>query len=231
MVKPRKGARKDTRGAAIPPLEALAARLESALGRPLPGRAAQERMSPRQPGGDPLHPSREPDPRALPAAGLVLLYLRDSRPCFLLTVRSSDLPTHPGQVGLPAGMMDPGETSLDAALRETREEIGVQSGDLRVLGALTPIFIPPTRILLHPFVAVARRPLAFRAHAAEVARILEIPLEALLDPASIRSEPRRLQAGQAVVPYFWFEGEKIWGATAMVLAELGAVLEGGFREP
>jgi len=143
---------------------------------------------------------------------------------FVLTERSMDLPAHPGQIGLPAGMKDEAEMHESAALREAREEIGVLPEDLRVLGPLTSLYIPPSRIVLHPFVAhLPRRP-AFRPCQAEVTRIFEIPLGALLDPNSIREEIRSLQGGPALVPYFDFGGEKIWGATAMVLAEVRALL-------
>jgi 8-oxo-dGTP pyrophosphatase MutT (NUDIX family) len=201
-------------------------RLQRAMSRPLPGVSAQLRMAPRTPSGAPLRGDRVPDSAARQAAGLVLVFPSDEDiATFVLTERSLDLPAHPGQIGLPAGMKEAAETHENAALREAQEEVGVEARDLRVLGPLTPIYIPPSGILLHPFLShVPKRP-SFRPSVTEVTRIFEIPLAALLDPGSIREESRVLQEGVAVVPYFDFEREKIWGATAMILAEVRALLE------
>lgn len=224
MKEPDAQAGNDTGDSRPAPLAEVAARLVRALGANLPGPAAQAPLSPRRPDGTSLHGGRQPREAPLPAAGLVILYPREGEPYLLLTVRAADLPAHPGQIGLPGGMQDPGESLRETALRETREEVGVAEADLEVLGTLTPVFIPPTGILLHPFVAVATAPLGFEPHAAEVQRLLEVPLRTLLDPSAIRSEPRTLAAGEATIPYFELGGEKVWGATAMVLSELRAIL-------
>ena len=86
---------------------------------------------------------------------LVLLYPHAGEPHFVLTVRNAGLRRHGGQVSLPGGMVDPGESPLRAALREAAEEIAAVPGDLRVLGALTPLFMPHTGVTVHPYVAMA----------------------------------------------------------------------------
>jgi len=121
-----------------------------------------------------------------------------------------------------------GETIEAAALREAEEEIGVSRGSVRVLGRLTPLHIPVSNFLLHPVVGIVpARPVFMRAEW-EVARIIEPTLGQLRDPASVKREFRnRTTAGETVqvdVPFFDVDGEKVWGATAMVLAEFCAIL-------
>lgn len=146
-----------------------------------------------------------------------------------LTVRGSGLRNHTGQVSLPGGRVDAGETFEAAALREAFEEIGVEPSTVEVLGRLTPLHIPVSGFLLHPIVGVTSMRPAFQRAEWEVARIIEAPVALLSDPKVVKRETRtRSVKGQSVdvdVPYFDIDGEKVWGATAMVLAEFCAILE------
>ncbi len=207
-------------------LDALADRVRASLRRPLPGVDAQLRLAPR--------PRVGWDPHRLPhglrdAAALILLYPLDDAPHLLLTVRGGGLRHHTGQVSLPGGAVDPGETIEAAALREAMEEVGVEPRGVDVLGRLTPLHVPVSGFLLHPVVGVAGRRPPFMPAPAEVARLLEVPLAHLLDGARRRTEHQvRERAGRIVemeVPFFDVEDEKVWGATAMILAELAALLE------
>jgi 8-oxo-dGTP pyrophosphatase MutT (NUDIX family) len=160
------------------------------------------------------------------AAALALIYPRDGVPHLLLTVRAADLPHHGGQISLPGGELEPGESFEDAALREAEEEVGVDPRTIRLLGRLSPMHIPVSGYALHPVVGVADGPGDWAPHAREVARVLEAPLAVLRDPARRRSEPRRHEQRDYDVPFYDVDGEKVWGATAMVLAELLALLDG-----
>ena len=194
--------------------------LKRVLSGPLAEARALALMAPRTLAGDSLH-GRGPRPNARQAAGLVLLFPDAAQDAiFVLTERSPDLPAHPGQMGLPAGMQAPGESLERTALREAEEEIGIDARAVRYLGALSPVYIPPSDILLHPFVGYLESPPVLRALPREVTRIFEVPLAALLDAGSIQPERRQLPSGEAIVPFFHLSGEKIWGATAIVLAEL-----------
>jgi len=137
-----------------------------------------------------------------------------------LTVRHDDLPQHAGQVSLPGGAREPDEDLTAAALREGEEEVGLDPKSLRVLGHLSPLHIPASGFVLHPVVAHGEDRPTLHPADGEVERILEVSLGELRDPARIRVERRFLQDRHYDVPYFDLHGEKVWGATAMVLAEL-----------
>lgn len=202
----------------------LAARIRSALQEPLPGLEAQLRLAPA--------PRAGWDPHQVPAglrqaAGLVLLYPVGDEPHVLLTVRGGSLRHHTGQVSLPGGAVDEGESIEAAAVREAEEEVGVDRRAVDVAGRLTPLHIPVSGFLLHPVVGVAVERPKFRAAEWEVARLLEVRLGDLTHPEVVRREARLLRRGGEVqevdVPFFDLHGEKVWGATAMVLAEFLAI--------
>lgn len=193
--------------------------------RPLPGLEAQLRMAPNpRHGWDPL---TFPD-GASAAAALLLVYPHDDTVHFALTVRGSGLRNHTGQVSLPGGRVDAGESYEDAALREAEEEIGVDSRTVELLGRLSPLHIPVSGYILHPVVGYATMRPAFQRAEWEVARIIEAPVSLLGDGRSVKREIRtRTVNGQVIdvdVPFYDIDGEKVWGATAMVLAEFYAIL-------
>jgi 8-oxo-dGTP pyrophosphatase MutT (NUDIX family) len=202
--------------AAMMTLPDVERRLRQALAGPLPGLDAQLRLAPTPRPG--WLPGRSPaESRA--AAGLLLLFPVGGRVHLLLTVRSSRLPNHAGQVSLPGGAVEPGETIEQAALREAHEETGVDAAPVRVLGRLTPLHIPVSGYVLHPVVGVTDGRPDFHLADAEVDQLLEPALEELLDPDCIRRQPRLRDGLFQDVPYFALDGLQVWGATAMVLAE------------
>ncbi len=199
----------------------LVNRVTGALAEPLPGAEAQALLSPQ-----PRHgwvPGMLP-PGCRQAAALVMLYERYGRPSLLLTLRRADLEEHAGQVSLPGGMLEPGESYEDAALREASEEVGVECARVRVLGRLTPLHIPATGFHLHPIVGATESADGMHPAEAEVERLVHTPLAELVDPRRLRSEIWQIRGTRARVPFFEIDGLKVWGATAMILAELLALL-------
>jgi 8-oxo-dGTP pyrophosphatase MutT (NUDIX family) len=173
--------------------------------------------------------------RARNAAGLLLVFpkatggpLSDAaeQAHIILTVRADGL-RHGGQVSLPGGAVDPGETFEQAALREAHEEVALPLDDVRILGALTPLDIPVSGFRLHPIVAMRpTRPQLTRSDS-EVARILEVSVDDLLNAEHFVTTQRQRDGLSFTVPAFRIANVDIWGATAMVLAEFLAVLGWG----
>jgi 8-oxo-dGTP pyrophosphatase MutT (NUDIX family) len=199
--------------------------LRTALSEPLPGLSAQLRMAP--------SPRLGWDPKKSPAgardgAALLLVYPHEGAFHVPLTVRGSELRNHTGQVSLPGGRVDEGETFEEAALREAQEEIGIDPDTVQVLGRLTPLHIPVSGYILHPVVGIADARPEFRPAEWEVARIIEAPVTRLCDPGIVMREGRtRDNDGDPIeieVPFYDIDGEKVWGATAMVLSEFCAIL-------
>ena len=196
-------------------------RLRAGLAAPLPGAPAQEALAPRP---RRAWPPRFDIARIRDAAGLLIVFPLDHRPAIVLTVRAGTLGRHGGQVSLPGGVVDPGETFEQAALREANEEIALPHGEVEVLGALTALDIPVSGFRLHPIVARAARRPPLAAADGEVDRILEIPVAELFDPARFSVEERTRDGRTLTIPFFRLRGVEIWGATAMVLAEFLTLL-------
>ena len=210
-------------------------RLETGLRTGLPGPAAHARLAPVPRGAWPegVTPARIRD-----AAALLLVFPKEKTaedaPQFfpsaaahiILTVRADSV-RHGGQVSLPGGVVDPGETFEQAALREAHEEVALPLDEMRVLGALTPLDIPVSGFRLHPIVAVNPGRPVLTPSDGEVARILEVGVDELLNPAHFVTSTRVRGGVMVTVPSFRVGGVEIWGATAMVLAEFLALLGWG----
>jgi len=160
------------------------------------------------------------------AAVLLVVYLIDGDPHLVLTRRTETVQNHKGQISLPGGAREGNETLVETALREANEEVAVQPGDLQVLGTLTPVFVAVSGYLITPVVAVSARRPAFVPDPVEVVEVIEAPLSCLVDPAARREEDWELRGANVHVPYFAIGPHKVWGATAMILAEFAALLEG-----
>lgn len=160
------------------------------------------------------------------AAVLFLLYPWQGELYTLLTVRPDDLPNHPGQVAFPGGSRDENETVEETALREAREEVGLDTTTVTLLGRLTHIYIPPSHFCIQIVMAYTPQRPDWRPNPAEIARLLEVPIAHFFDPASWKAETRAIGNEERLVPYFALGEDKVWGATAMALAEFVTMVEG-----
>lgn len=209
---------------AVAPL--FIADLESRLTEPLPGVAAQARMVP-QPRTVPTLIRTEEE--AIPSAVLVLLFRKGRKWSFFLTERSDSVEYHRGQLSLPGGAQEHGESLESTALRETEEEIGVVPDAVTLLGELTTLFIPVSGFRVHPFVGWSNEQLETTIDETEVAALHSIEISTLLDDSSVGRETRTIRGMEVDVPYFHFGALKVWGATAAILSECKDVFADSFE--
>lgn len=186
----------------------------------LPGMKAMQHMAP--PHRQELIKSHTQIPQK--ASVLLLVYPKNNKLYFPLIIRSSENTNdrHRGQIALPGGKYEKADKNdWQCAIRETNEELGIPKKSISYLGTMTPNFIPVSNYIVYPFVgSLSSRPV-FRRQEEEVAEILEIPLEELLNPGNIKCGEFVLSSGLRLqnIPYFDLCGHKVWGATAMMLNE------------
>lgn len=143
----------------------------------------------------------------------------------LFTRRTADVLHHRGEISFPGGAREDNEDLIQAAVRETQEELSISPHNYRILGSLTPLYIPPSRFCIYPAAAGALIRPEFKPEPREVEEVIEIPIAHLLDDSSLRLEEWTIHGEQRRIPFFQFGENKIWGATAMVLAEFMAILK------
>ncbi len=194
---------------------------------PLPGQDGQFRMA---------HVGRYPKQTLVPdhaqdAGVLILLYPRDEEvhTVFIQRAGRIEADKHKGQISFPGGKRERDDVNLAAsAVRETEEEIGVLRESVRVVRNLTPLYIPVSNFLVHPFLGITDVLPTFVPQPEEVDDILEVPLRDVFDPARRRRIDIPIHAGLTLqdVPYYDLGGQVVWGATAMILSEFQTWLEG-----
>ena len=162
------------------------------------------------------------------AAVLVLLYPgADGEAWTVLTERPAGDLRHAGEVSFPGGAVEPEDASMaDAAIREAREEVGLDPAQcgLRVLGELGSVDVRVSGFRLHPVVAVSDRRPFLEGDAREVSAILEVPVSAFLAGVPIEAVEEERAGWRLRYGAYPVAGYRIWGATARVLGQLGAVL-------
>lgn len=195
--------------------------LKERLQQPLPGYEAQRRMM-----NINRPDSRETPPHARLSGVLVLLYPDGGDLKMVLIERSADGGVHSGQIALPGGKKeDTDETIVDTALREAAEEVALNAHKVEVIGRLSSLYIPVSNFEVNPVIAITDEEPKLIPSEAEVARILRLPLSTLFD----RKEMVHVQASGLnltihTIAYMMDDGKFIWGATAMILSELEAIV-------
>jgi 8-oxo-dGTP pyrophosphatase MutT (NUDIX family) len=194
--------------------------------QPRPGLAAQALMWPRRPAGmEPLSAGAQ----CRDAAVLVLVYPIGFTLHLVLTRRTETVQNHKGQISLPGGAREGQESLVQAALREANEELAIPTTGLELLGSLTPLYVGVSDYLITPAVAIAAERPQFRPDPLEVVEAIDVPLALLLDPGARREEDWEIRSARVHVPFFALGPHKVWGATAMILAEFAALLETAIR--
>ena len=192
------------------------------MARPLPGLAAHRRLVP---------PERRPDlGKAFPnerrvAAVLALLYPMNDRVCCALIRRPSYPGVHGGQIAFPGGQVESEDSDLlHTALREAWEEVGIQAEKVQRPTELTRLYIPPSRYEVVPFLGLSDRRPDFILQTSEVDELIELPLEELMQPNVYGEVSVHTTRGLLNVPAYQWRDEIIWGATAMIVAEINDLL-------
>lgn len=202
-------------------LEILRPQLVACLSGGLPGPEAQRLFAPElaygRHAGPPAVSSRQ-------AAVLVLAYPHEGEWFVPTMVRAHSMKEHAGQIALPGGSVDAGETPAQTALREFEEELGASRGEIDVLGALTPIYVFNSNFYVQPFLGICPDRPSFQPNAAEVAELIEIPLRALLSPENHSYHLIHRRGVTFRVPHIQIGQHRVWGATCMILAEVMALM-------
>ena len=167
-------------------------------------------------------PRRRPD--ELPGEGrkgavLILAYPDGDSIEIALTKRTQKLKHHAGQISLPGGRQEPGEALTVTALRETHEELGVSATNIEVLGHLNQVYIPPSDFTVFPIVGWLSTAPDFRPSDDEVAEIITVTIQYLMEPATLTRGTIEIGSQQLDVPFYKVQEHRVWGATAIILRE------------
>lgn len=186
----------------------------------LPGQEAQMRMAPgvRLPGKK----------RAVikKAGVLILLYPIEQSLYTVFIRRTKYLGIHSGQISLPGGKMEKTDSDIAVtALRETEEEIGINSSDIIIIGYLSQLLIPVSNSLVYPVVGfIPYRPV-FKPDLNEVEGVIETPVDEFLQPEVVQNKIENIMSRKVHVPFYNISGNHIWGATAMIISEFTELLQ------
>mgnify|MGYP001587264317 FL=1 len=155
----------------------------------------------------------------IPAAVLLLLTNRRG-PHVVFAKRTEDVTHHKGQFSFPGGIVETCDGSrLETALREAQDDIGQPPSAVDILGTLDDTETRATQFVITPFVGMISQPVSYTPDGKEIERVLEVPLEALLDPANVRVEMWERDGEIHPVYFYEYNGETIWGATARILKQ------------
>jgi len=202
--------------------------VSDALAEPLPGEDAQYRMAPVSRLSREKYLELYDDHRT--SSVMILLYPEeDGTTRIMLIRRQGNSGVHSGQIALPGGKEEHEDISLwHTASRETEEEIGVGSSLIRQAGKLTPLFIPVSKFMVHPFVGFTPFTPEFTADPREVNMLIPAGIDDLLK-MSVQEKQIKTSYGNIRAPYYELNGHHIWGATAMILSEFLAIWEKSMR--
>jgi 8-oxo-dGTP pyrophosphatase MutT (NUDIX family) len=198
--------------------------LKTELKKPLPGTDVQWQMA----SSDRMAQNfqRLPGDDARQAAVLILLYPHNRSVHTVLMQRHDYDGVHGGQISFPGGKKEESdENIIQTAIREAQEETGIDPDIISVIGTLTPLFIPVSNMLVTPVVGWTEIKPVFNHQPEEVVFLIDADIKRLLDPTIVKTKPFNIRGEILNVKYFDYEGNVIWGATAMLLYELLTIIK------
>ena len=179
------------------------------------------------PQGRPLAPTV---PSAQPAAVLVPVFEEGGVARLVLTRRTTNLPSHQGQVAFPGGKVHEDESAEAGALREAYEEVGIAPEDVDVVGPLEELSTVASQFVLAPFVGILPNRPTLVPNPSEVARVFDVSVGELMHDDVYHEERWDLPGmGERPMHFFVIDGETVWGATARILHDLLALVTGSLR--
>lgn len=191
--------------------------LSEALTKELPGLKAHQKLVP--PGRE-LIPSADDFYKVKHSGVLFLLYPEGDRLFTCLIKRPTSMKHHPGQIGFPGGKVEENDSSPQiTANREAEEEVGLSPDSYTIIGKLSDLYIQVSNFMIHPFVAWANEKPDFKINNSEVEEIILFPVQNFMENERMDEVELDTFSGPLKVPYYPYNGEIIWGATAMILSE------------
>jgi 8-oxo-dGTP pyrophosphatase MutT (NUDIX family) len=161
-----------------------------------------------------------------PSSVLLLLFPEGNQIFTCLIKRPSTMTHHPGQISFPGGKVEKEDFSAEmAALREAREEVGIDPSTIEIIGKLSDLYVEVSKFSIQPFLAWANQKPEFTVNAGEVDDLILFPLSDFVANETILETELDTFTGPLRVKYYPFNGEIIWGATAMILSELIEILK------
>jgi len=197
--------------------------LKEALQKELPGTYAHQSMLPP---GRRLKSHDDERSSVKLSSVLVLLFPMYGKLFTCLTKRPSSMKFHPGQISFPGGKVEKNDVSAErTALREAHEEVGIEPAAIEMMGKLSDFYLEISRFSIQPFLAWMDQEPEFRVNYDEVDELILFPLSDFVENENILETEMQTLTGLLQVKYFPYEGHIIWGATAMILAELIEILK------
>lgn len=191
--------------------------LVKALAEDLPGMKAHQKMVPP---GRKLIPSERDMVLVKHSGVLFLLFPENGSLKTCLIKRPKNMTHHPGQIGFPGGKVEQTDLSFEkAAMREAEEEVGLSPDSYSIIGKLSDLYIHVSNFIIHPYLAWANQKPQFRINPMEVEKIISFPVQDLMENEQVAETELETSSGILKVLYYPYDGEIVWGATAMILSE------------
>lgn len=157
---------------------------------------------------------------------LLLVYPENDQLFICLTKRPSTMKHHPGQISFPGGKVEKEDISAEmTALREAHEEVGIDRNKIEILGKLSDLYVEVSRFSIQPFLAWANEKPEFIVDYGEVEELIIFPISEFVTNETVAEIELETVSGPLLIRYYPFNGEIIWGATAMILSELIEILK------
>ena len=198
-------------------------KLSLRLQKPLPGPDAHDKMA-----SESRLKLKMPSPneRTRESAVLILFYPVENQVFIPLILRPQYDGVHGGQMAFPGGRVEKEDENLiRTAMREAQEEIGVRLTDIKVIGQLTKLFIPPSNFNVQPIIGYMNHKPDFYPDAREVDKVIEITLEEIINPKIIGRKILNIRGVQIDAPFYQIQEHTVWGATAMMISELLTIID------